>query len=153
MRRAALPCLLVLVLVACRTPAPAAPAPAVDPATLVAAEEALFAAIAARDATRLGRLVGDDFVLRVPGAPDVGKAAFLAGIAGIPGEIESVRGEQLAASPLGGERGLVSGVQVSRVRIDGVVVEDRQAFVDVFERRGDAWVLTFAFSVAVNPAP
>jgi hypothetical protein len=34
-----------------------------------------------------------------------------------------------------GDTGIVEGVQVARVRVDGNVIEDRGSFVDVFVRR------------------
>jgi hypothetical protein len=118
---------------------------------LLAAEDAVFAAIAARDKHALALLLADDFVLRVPGQPDVDKAAFLGVIDAIPGDIVSIGGEDVRADFVGSV-GRVSGLQIARVKVDGQLLEDRQSFVDLFERRADRWVMTWAFSVATPPA-
>ena len=60
-------------------------------------------------------------------------------------------GEDLRAELVPGG-GRVSGIQIARVRIDGNEVEDRQSVVDLFARRGDRWVMTWACSVA-TPTP
>lgn len=115
---------------------------------LVAAAQAVFAAIEARDRAALLRLTSEEFVVRVPGSPDVDREGFLAAVAGIPGEILSVGGEHLAARRLGPGHGIVSGFQLARVRIDGAEVLDRAPFADVFERHDGAWRMTLAFNVA-----
>jgi hypothetical protein len=122
----------------------------VSAAALLALSEDIFAALAARDKQALGRIVAEDFVLRVPGQPDVDRAAFLAIVDAIPGDILSVAGEDVRAELLPGGLARVSGLQLARVRLDGQIVEDRQSFVDLFERRGDRWLLVWAFS-AVPP--
>src|SRR5262249_49004389 len=121
-----------------------------DDAELVLAERALFAAIATRDHRRLAEMVATEFILRAPNAPDVHRAEFLAAMASLPGEILSVEGEGLQGCRVGPNAGLVSGIQVARVKVDGVAVEDRQAFVDLFVRRSKVWRLAWAQSV---PAP
>jgi hypothetical protein len=117
-----------------------------DVAPLLDAEQAVFAAIAARDETTLRRLIAEDFRLRVPGQPDADLDGFVTAIRGIPGRIVSVDGERLEARRWG-DVGMVSGVQRSRVELDGQTVEDRGGFVDVFELRGGRWLMTYAFSV------
>ena len=114
---------------------------------LVAAEEAVFAAIHRRDRAALEALTTEDFILRVPGAADVDRAAFLASISSIPGEIVAVDGEHVAARSPGHGTGIVTGFQVARVRVDGQVVVDRQAFADVFVRRSGGWRMNFAFGI------
>jgi hypothetical protein len=113
---------------------------------LIDAEHALFAAIAHRDQGQLARLAAPELVLRMPDQPDVDRAGFLRGIAAIPGEILEVTGERVQAHAAGAA-GIVEGIQVARVRIDGKVIEDRGAFVDVFVKRDGAWQLTFALNV------
>ena len=120
---------------------------------LVAAEEAVFAAIQRRDRGALESLTTEDFILRVPGAADVDRAGFLAGIAAIPGEIVAVQGEKVAARALGSDSGIVTGFQVARVRVDGRVIVDRQAFADVFVRRDGRWRMIFAFGIVPVDAP
>ena len=128
---------------------PCAPPPPDADAGLVAAERALFAALAARDGVALARLTAPELILRIPGQPDADRAAFVKAVTATPGEILGVDGEGIT-SHRSGDIGIVRGVQVARVRIDGKVIEDRGTFVDVFVRRGGAWVLTFALNV---PAP
>jgi len=115
-------------------------------AGLVAAERALFAGLAARDRDALARLAAPELILRIPGQPDVDRAAFLQAVAATPGEILGVDGAGITTHRAG-DTGIVRGVQVARVRVDGKVIEDRGTFVDVFVRRGGAWVLTFALNV------
>src|SRR5262245_15808463 len=127
---------VVALAAACAYAPPATPpaAPAPDAATaermLLAAEAALFAAIAHRDTAALATLVTDAFVLRVPGSPDVHADAFPGLVLAVPGEILSVTGEALDARALAPDLGVVSGVQVMRLRLDGAEVTDRTAFLD-----------------------
>jgi hypothetical protein len=146
-------------LLACAAPtaaslrtAPITTTPA-DRDALIAAEKAVFAAIAARDTAALDRLIADDFVVRIPGHSDDGKAAFIAAIGSIPGEILSIGGEGLTAQMLGPDLGMVSGVQVARVRVDGTVLVDRGGFVDLFARRDGRWGMTWAFGVPMSTTP
>jgi hypothetical protein len=125
---------------------------------LLAVERAIFAAIQRRDRTALESFTTEDFVLRVPGSADVDRAGFLAAIAAIPGEILAVDGEHVAARLLGPDDGIVT-CQTARVRVEGRLPVDRQAFADVFVRRGDRWLMIFAFGTvtvaagAPSPAP
>jgi len=134
------------------SPSPAAPAAArgADPTELRAAEEAIFLAIQRRDRAALERIVADDFVLETPAAPPQDRAAFLAAVAAT-GEILSVAGEDVRVRPIGPDAGLVTGVQVARVRLDGEEIVDRGYFVDLFERRGGRWQITYAFNVPLPP--
>jgi hypothetical protein len=120
---------------------------------LIAAERRLLRAIAARDQARLATIVGNDFVLRVPGEPDIDKAAFLAAIAAIPGDIISVEGSDMTVATLSPDRAMVSGTQISRVHLEDSMVEDKQAFVDLFALRNGDWILIWAMSVPLHPAP
>jgi hypothetical protein len=115
---------------------------------LLDAEQSLFAAIARRDGAQLELLAAPELILRIPGQPDVDRAGFLRGVAAIPGEILEVTGEGVRAHQAG-DTGIVEGIQVARVRLDGKVIEDRGAFVDVFVRRDGAWRITFALNVSL----
>jgi hypothetical protein len=119
-----------------------------EAAELLALESAVMKAIAAKDRDALRPILADHFVLRMPGAPDVGKEQFLDGIMAVPGDVESIRGEDTKASVLGG-LGIVTGLQIATVRLaaDGRVVSSRGAFTDVFERIDGRWRLALAFSV------
>lgn len=123
-----------------------------DGGGLIEAERALFAALARRDRAALERLVAPELVLRIPGQPDADRAALLQSIAAAPGDILEVTGEQLRAHDAG-DTGIVEGIQLARVRIDGKVLEDRGAFVDVFAKRDGAWRVTFALNVPVSELP
>ncbi len=153
--------LLAAALLGCGAPATPSPAAATAAAPdgaqiereLLAAERDVFAAIRRRDRAALESLTTDEFILRVPGAPDVDRAGFLAGIAAIPGEIVAVEGDKVAARALGGDSGVVTGYQVARVRMDGREVVDRQPFADVFVRRDGRWRMVFAFGVVPAEEP
>ena len=153
--------LLATAFLGCGAPAAPSPASATSAAAdaaqiereLLAAEDDVFAAIQRRDREALESLTAEEFILRVPGAPDLDRAGFLAGIAAIPGEIAAVTGEKVAARSLGGGTGIVTGYQVARVRLDGREIADRQAFADVFERRDGRWRMVFAFGIVTADAP
>lgn len=117
--------------------------------SLLDAERALFAALAQRDRGQLERLIAPELVLRVPGQPDVDRAALLDSISTTPGGILEITGDKLRSYDAG-DAGIVEGIQVARVRIDGKVIEDRGAFVDVFAKRDGAWRLTFALNVSLT---
>jgi hypothetical protein len=125
---------------------PCAPPPLDTDGGPIAAERSLFDALATRDAVALAKLTAPELILRIPGQPDVDRTAFLQAVAATPGEILGVSGERLT-SHRAGNTAIVRGMQVARVRVDGKAVEDRGTFVDVFVRRGGAWVLTFALNV------
>jgi ketosteroid isomerase-like protein len=103
-------------------------------------------AIAHRDAAALAGIVAPEFVLRMPGEPETRRAAFLAEVAAIPGEIVSVTGEAITAHRTG-DTGIVRGRQIAKLKIEGAIHEVRGTFVDVFARRGDRWVLVLAINV------
>ena len=130
------------------TLAPCTSPPAHPSAGLLDAERALFAALARRDRAQLERLIAPELVLRVHGQADADRAALLDSISTTPGTLE-VTGEKLQAHDAG-DTGIVEGIQVARVTIDGKVVEDRGAFVDVFARRDGAWRLIFALNVSLT---
>ncbi len=119
---------------------------------LLATEEAIFAALTHRDADALGAIVAAEFVFRAPGQPDTDRAGFLAAVAGIPGEILSVVGEDVTAHRAG-DTGIVRGRQVARVRLSGQEIEDRGHFVDVFVRRDGRWVMTLALTAPALTGP
>ena len=117
-------------------------------AELLAAAHEVFAAIQRRDLAALQALTAETFIVRVPGATDVDRAGFLAGVAAIPGELLSVVGEHVAARQLGADQGVVTGYQIARLRLDGAEIVDRAPFADLFERHDGRWRMTFAFGVA-----
>jgi ketosteroid isomerase-like protein len=96
-------------------------------------------AIARRDTAAIAGLLSADFVYRAPGGPSVPSDAFLRGIAEIPGEINFVKLEALQMDIVHDSAALVTGIQHARVTVDGQVIDDRRAFVDLFERTAHGW--------------
>jgi ketosteroid isomerase-like protein len=133
------------------TPAPSEGVPSPQTAAeLLAAEQGLFAAIQRRDRAALEELVAPHFVLRMPGRPDVARAAFIDSVVDLPAEVVSVGGKELDARLLGPGVGIVSGVQASRVRLEGKEIVDRGAFADVFTRSKDGhFRLVYAYTVSL----
>jgi ketosteroid isomerase-like protein len=129
--------------------------PVDDGRELLALERRVMDAIRTRDVTTLEKLITDDFVLREPLKPDVGRRAFLDGVRGIPGIVEVVAGEGVRAKvEQGGEVGIITGVQRVRVRMpDGKVLDDAGAFADLCVRRDGQWRISVAFNVALPAAP
>jgi len=133
------------------TPAPSEGVPSPQTAAeLLAAEQGLFAAIQRRDRAALEELVAPHFVLRMPGRPDVARAAFIDSVVDLPAEVVSVGGKELDARLLGPGVGIVSGVQASRVRLEGKEIVDRGAFADVFTQSKDGhFRLVYAYTVSL----
>jgi ketosteroid isomerase-like protein len=120
---------------------------ATDEGKVRAAEERIFAAIMARDASALEGELAADFILSSPGKPDQARDDFLRAIASMPYRILEVGGEDIRCRLLG-DVVVLSGVQRARVEIaPGNVVVARTAFADLFVREGDSWRLRHAFSV------
>lgn len=109
----------------------------------LAAEEALFAAIAARDRSGIEAAIAPEVALHIDGAPPtLTRAQLIDAILATPGEITAVRGEKLVAHT-GSAQAIVRGVQiVSRTGEP----DDRTRFLDVFVRRGDRWVIVAIFA-------
>ena len=110
----------------------------------------IFEAIRTKDVARLGAMLADDFVYQTPGAADVGRDAFLAGIEAIDGTIEAITGEDLRVRVVA-RVGIVTGIQRATVLTPaGDRVRSSVAFTDVFEFRGAGWVLVLAYGVDVS---
>lgn len=109
----------------------------------LAAEEALFAAIARRDRAAIEAAIAPDVALHIEGAPPtLTRGQLIDAILATPGEITGVHGEDLVAhtSP---SRAIVRGVQiVSRTGEP----DDRTRFLDVFVRRDGRWVIVEIFA-------
>jgi ketosteroid isomerase-like protein len=114
--------------------------------------EQIAAAIARRDTAALRRLLSDDFLYRAPGGPSSTADAFLRGIEEIPGEINFVRLESLQMDVVHDRAALVTGIQHARVTIDGQVIDDRRAFVDLFELTADGWRIRTAVDLPGSSA-
>jgi ketosteroid isomerase-like protein len=114
-----------------------------DRAVLIELSERLAAAIGRRDVGAVGGLLANRFVQRHAGGEPVDAAAFLDGIANLPGEILSVKVEQLTLD-IAGDGAIVTGLQHAQLRIDGELVDDHRSFVDWFVREGGEWRLRAA---------
>jgi ketosteroid isomerase-like protein len=108
---------------------------------------AIAAAIQAKDEQALLTHLAPEFKLRRPGAPGVEAAAFAAGIRAQQEEMLSVELEHLEVD-LAGDSAVATGVQYSRVRVEGETVEDRQPFVDWFVKTDGRWRLQGALDFA-----
>lgn len=100
-------------------------------------------AIGARDMSTVRALLAPDFVHRSPGTAPAGAEPFLDAIGAIPGEILSVRLEDVEID-LSEAGALVTGVQHAQVRLDGRIVEDRGRFVDWFVLHRGEWRIRVA---------
>lgn len=119
-------------------------------AKIADAAHALAQAISRRDGGAIRDLVTPDFLLRTPGQSAADVDAFIAGIKQIPGEIVSVRLENLAIDVTAGGA-LVTGVQRAQLRLEGKWVDDVRPFVDWFvQAEGGRWRVRVAIDV---PAP
>lgn len=119
--------------------------------TILRLERETMAAIRAKDAEALGRILAEDFVYRTQDA-EVGRADFLKEITSLPGRVLSVEGRNQRVSVFG-DTAVLTGVQHSVLRTDdGVEHPSTVAFTDVFVRRRGRWRLALAYGV-VLPAP
>jgi ketosteroid isomerase-like protein len=100
-------------------------------------------AIGRRDAAAVRGLLAAAFVQRHAGGDPVDADAFLDGIAGIPGEILSVKIQQLTVD-IAGDAAIVTGIQHAQLKIDGNLVDDHRSFVDWFVREAGDWRLRAA---------
>jgi uncharacterized protein (TIGR02246 family) len=117
---------------------------------LLQLEQSMFDALRTRDAQALRRLLSEDFELRMPGQPAVGREAFIASVAAIPGTILEVGSGDTEARVLG-EVGVLSGHQRARVKLeDGTEVTQVGAFTDVARWQGGHWVMVHAYNVNVS---
>jgi hypothetical protein len=111
---------------------------------------AMAEAIGRRDVKAVAGLLAPGFVHHVPGGDSRDADAFTAGLAQIPGEIVHVRLADVRVD-LAECGALVSGIQHARVRIEGVDIDDRRAFVDWFLKLPGGWKLKIAFDVPAPP--
>ncbi len=111
-----------------------------------------MAAIRAKDAKALARILAEDFVYRTPDA-EVSRADFLKNITSLPGRILSVEGRNLRVSVYG-ETAVLTGVQHAVLRTeDGVGHPSTVAFTDIFVKRRGRWRLALAFGVELPAQP
>jgi hypothetical protein len=117
-----------------------------DERALLALEDAVIDAIRRRDASALGALVSDGFVLLGSDGSETRREDFLKAAVEIPGEILELSVLHLRARVVGGV-GVLTGLQRARVRLPtGIEVDDVAFFTDVCVRTGTGWRMALAHS-------
>ncbi|MEK6282770.1 MAG: nuclear transport factor 2 family protein [Acidobacteriota bacterium] len=110
-------------------------------------ERSIFVAIKTSDDETLGRFVAEDFVLRTPGQPEIGRTEFLESVKSIQIEILEIWSDDMKVNAYG-DVALLTGVQQARTRgKDGKEQLSASAFSDVFAKRNGEWVLVLAYNV------
>lgn len=113
--------------------------------TILAIGHEIYECIRRKDAESLRQFVADDFIQRGADGTEASKEDFLRAISELPVEMDSVSGENEHVS-IYGDVGIMTGVQRAEWRQgDEVHGVSSVAFVDVFTRRGDTWLLVQAF--------
>jgi len=117
-----------------------------DERALLALEDAVIDAIRRRDASALGGLVSEGFVLLGSDGSETRREDFLRAAVEIPGEILELSVLHLRARVVGG-MGVLTGLQRARVRLPtGIEVDDVAFFTDVCVRTGTGWQMALAHS-------
>ena len=117
-----------------------------DERALLALEDAVIEAIRRRDASALGALVSETFVLIGADGSETRREDFLEAAVEIPGEILELSVLHLRARVVGGV-GVLTGLQRARVRLPtGIEVDDVAFFTDVCVRTGTGWRMALAHS-------
>ena len=110
----------------------------------------MYDGIRRKDADFLRQFLADDFVQRGADGTEASKEEFLRAISEMPLEIGSIKGENERVS-IFGEVAIMTGVQVAEWRMSanehGISCT---AFVDVFTRRNEKWLLVLAFSAELQ---
>lgn len=105
----------------------------------------IYAAIQRKDSDSIARFLAEDFVYRTGDGTETSRTEFLRGIKEMPFEIDSVTGEHERVSVYD-DIAIMTGVQMAHWRrSDTVQGINSAAFVDVFARRDDKWLLVLAF--------
>ena len=114
--------------------------------TILSIGHQIYECIRRKDTEALRRFLADDFVQRSADGTEATKDEFLRAIKEMPFEISSVSGKNERVSVYG-EVAIMTGVQVAEWRQSD---EDHgvstAAFVDVFTRCDEKWLLVLAFS-------
>ena len=114
--------------------------------TILSIGHQIYEGIRRKDAGFLRQFLADDFVQRGADGTEASKEEFLRAISEMPFEIGSVSGEHERVSVFG-EVAIMTGVQVAQWRqSDEEHGVSSVAFMDVFTRRDEKWLLVLAFS-------
>ena len=117
-----------------------------DERALLALEDSVIEAIRRRDASALGALVTDDFVLIGSDGTATRREDFLRAAVEIPGEILELSVLHLRARVVGAV-GVLTGLQRARVRLPtDIEVDDVAFFTDVCVRTESGWRMALAHS-------
>ena len=118
--------------------------------TILSIGRQIYDGIRRKDAEFLRQFLADDFVQRGADGTEATKDQFLRAISEMPFEIDSVKGEHERVSVFG-EVAIMTGVQVAEWRqSDEEHGVSSVAFVDVFTRRDEKWLLVLAFSAELQ---
>ena len=113
-------------------------------------EQAVFTAIRQKDVDSLRRFLASDFAHRSPDGSEAGKEEFLHGIAAMPVEVRSIRGEYQKVSVFG-DVAVLTGVQRAEWRQgDAAEGVSSVAFTDVFALRESEWLMVLAYGVEIE---
>ena len=112
----------------------------------------IAAAIERRDTAALRPLLAPGFTQRSIGGATADADQFLAGIAGIPGEITFVRLESLDVD-LFPNAAMATGIQHAQVIVEGQVIDDRRIFIDWFVNDRGNWRLQAAVDIEQRATP
>ena len=106
-----------------------------DRAAVMRVAGAVAEAIGRKDAAAVRQMLAVGFVQRSLGGSSSETEAFLDGVASIPGEVLTIRLEQLEVdvTPVGA---VATGIQFAQVHVHGQLIDDRRGFVDWFVRDG-----------------
>ena len=114
--------------------------------TILSIGHQIYDGIRRKDADFLSQFLADDFIQRSADGTEASKEEFLRAISEMPFELGSVKGEHERVSDFG-EVAIMTGVQVAEWRLsDEEHGVSSVAFVDVFTRRDEKWLLALAFS-------
>ena len=118
--------------------------------TILSIGHQIYEGIQRKDAGLLRQFLADDFVQRGADGTESSKEEFLLAISEMPIEIGSVKGAHERVSVFG-EVAIMTGVQVAEWRQgDEEHGVSSVAFVDVFTRRNDKWLLVLAFGAELQ---
>lgn len=113
--------------------------------TILAIGHQIYECIRLKDIESLSQFLAADFIQRGADGTEASKEEFLRAISDLPVQMDSVSGEHEHVS-IYGDVAIMTGVQRAEWRQgDEVHGVSSVAFVDVFERRGETWLLIHAF--------